>query len=813
MHAAIAELRESVRSLLKAPRFLIVASLTLALGIGVVTSIFSVVNGVLLTPLPFPNQDRLVNISSSAPGVGYDRFPLSPDLFLFYQEHNTVFEQMALYQRQRVNITESGPPEVVEAAVTTHPYFPTLGVQFARGRSYTADEDKPDAARVAVISHRLWTRRYGSDPSLVGGTIRVDGHPTQVVGIAPAWMDEADSPDVWSPTRFDPANPPAGNFGWNGIGRLKPGVTPEHAVRQLEPLVQRAMTERIDSDRYRAFLRDGRYRPLVTSMKEDEVGGVREPLLILLGTVGMVLLVACGNVANLCLIRAEARQREIAVRAALGASRAGLIRKLLIEALLLSAVGATLGVIVAAIAVPLLLQLAPGTIPRLEQVRINGTVLAFSAAAAVLSAIIFGLIPALRYTRPQILSMLRHGGRSATDGPGRQRGRQALVIVQTAMALVLLVGSGLLARSFARLMSADHGFTSENVLTFRVALTPAAYPDERNVVTFVQQLADRLNTLPGVERAGAATELPVSEAASGTAFEFEGQPVEPGRLPPMVHYVTVTPGFFQALGVELLRGSDFDSSDLREDTMSVLVNMSAAERHWPGQDPIGKRLRGVGTPQPPWWVVKGIVDDVRQDGLRRPPRPLVYFPVKTRQGGLPRAYSFVLRGPGAETQAEAARQAVWALNPDLPVASMRTMNEVVETSVMQFTFTMATLGIAAVIALVLGAIGLYGVQSYAVSLRTRELGVRLALGAQPSRVQRAVLTSAAIVTGIGLVIGAAGAAGLTRLLEGQLYETRPLDPATFVGMSLLLFLVGLLASYLPARRAASVSPVEAMRGE
>lgn len=813
MHVVVAELRESVRSLLKAPRFLIVASLTLALGIGVVTSIFSVVNGVLLTPLPFPNQDRLVNISSSAPGVGYDRFPLSPDLFMFYREHNTVFEDMALYQGQRVNITESGPPEVVDAALTTHTYFSTLAVPFSRGRSYNAEDDKPDAPHVAVISHRFWTRRYGADPSLVGRTIRVDGRPTQVLGIAPSWMDEADSPDVWGPARFDPANPPIGNFGWNGIGRLKQGVTPEHAASQLEPLVQRAMNERIDSERYRAFLRDGRYRPLVTSMKEDEVGGVREPLLILLGTVGMVLLVACGNVANLCLIRAEARQREIAVRAALGASRRGLIRKLLVEALVLSAIGTTLAVIVAAIAVPLLLQLAPGTIPRLEQVRIDSIVLLFAAGAAVLSAMIFGLIPALRYTRPQILSMLRHGGRSATDGPGRQRGRQALVIVQTAMALVLLVGSGLLARSFARLMSADHGFTSENVLTFRVALTPTAYPEEREVVTFVQQLAERLGTLPGVERAGAATELPVANSASGTAFEFEGQPVEPGRLPPMVHYSTVSSGFFETMRIELLRGSDFDSSDMREDTQFVLVNKSAAERHWPGQDPIGKRLRGVGTPQPPWWVVKGIVADVRQDGLRRPPRPLVYFPVKVRLGGVPRAYHFVLRGPGAEAQADAARQAVWALNPDLPVASVRTMNDVVDASVMQFTFTMATLGIAAVIALLLGAIGLYGVQSYAVSLRTRELGVRLALGAPPSRLQRSVLASAAIVTGIGLVIGAAGAAGLTRLLEGLLYETRPLDPTTFLGMSLLLFVVGLLASYLPARRAASVSPVEAMRGE
>jgi predicted permease len=812
MNRLIGEARESVRSLLKAPRFLIVASLTLALGIGVITAIFSVVNGVLLTPLAYPDPDRLVNVSSSAPGVGYDRFPLSPDLFLFYRQHNSVFEEMALLQRTRVNLTESGSPEVVDAATTTHTYFSTLGVSFAHGRTYSADEDKPDAPRVAVISNRLWTRRYGGDPSLVGRTIRVDGQPTQVVGIAPGWMDAADTPDVWKPAKFDPKNPPTGNFGWNGIGRLKSGVRPDHAASQLEPLVQRAMSEYIQSDNYRAFLRDGKYRPLVTSMKDDEVGGVREPLLILLGTVAMVLLVACGNVANLCLIRAEARQREIAVRAALGASRGELVRKLLVEAFVLSAFGSALGVLVAAAAVPLLLQLAPGTIPRLEQIRIDTTVVGFAAGAAVISALIFGLVPAVRYTRPQMLTMLRHGGRTATDTPSRQRGRQALVIVQTAMALVLLVGSGLLARSFTRLMSADHGFDAENVLTFRVALTPAAYPKSSDVATFTQQLVDRLAQLPGVEKAGATSELPVADGASGSAFEVEGQPVEPGRLPPMIHYVSVTPGFFEALQVKRLRGSDLTSADVRDEARSVLVNKAAAERHWPGQDAIGKRVRQFRS-QDGWYVVKGIVDDVRQDGLRRPPRPLIYFPAKERDGGIPRAFTFVLRGPGAESQADAARRAVWALNPDLPVASMRTMNDVVERSVIEFTFTMLTLGIAAAIALVLGAIGLYGVQSYAVSLRTREIGVRMALGAQPSRVKRAILANASLITAIGLVLGAAGAAGLTRLLEGMLYETRPLDPATFGAMAGLLFAVALFASYLPARRAAAVSPVEAMRGE
>jgi predicted permease len=808
------DLREAARSLRKQPRFLIIASLTLALGIGAVTSIFSVVNGVLFKPLPHPHAERLANIWSTAPAIGYDQFPLSPDLFLFYRKHNTVFEDMALFQGRRANLTESGLPEVVEARVTTHSYFATLGAGLSRGRAYTAEEDKLDAPRVVVLSHRLWTRRYGADPSLVGRTVRVDGQPTEVVGIAPQWLDERGSPELWLPARFNPADPPTGNFGWNAVGRLKPGVRPDQAEAHLEPLVRRAMTEYIQSQTYRAFLTDGRYRPIVHSMKEDVIGSVREPLWILLGTVGMVLLVACGNVANLCLIRAESRQREIAIRTALGGSRGLLIRKLLAEAFLLSAVGTTLGVLFSAVALPMLLRLAPDTIPRLDRVQMDATVLLFAVGAAILSALLFGLVPAIRYTRPDVLAALRHGGRSATDHPSRQRGRQLLVVAQTAMALMLLVGSGLLARSFARLMGADQGFVANNVLTFRVALPETTYPKPAEVARFAQQLVDRLSQLPGVESAGATTDLPIAASTSGTAFEFDGHSVEAGRVPPIVHYSTVTPGYFKTLRIPLVRGADFDSSDLREDVRAVIVNKAAAARYWPGQDAIGKRLRTFSSeanPSRPWHVVKGIVGDVRHEGLREAPRPLVYFPLNPTEERAPRAFSYAVRGAGAGALADAARQAVWAFNADLPIASMQTMDEVVERSVVQFTFTMLTLGIAAAIALLLGAVGLYGVLSYAVSLRTREIGVRIALGAPPSRVRREVMANAAIITAIGLVVGALGAAGLTRFLRGLLYETQPLDLATFAGMSALLFVVGLLASYLPARKAAAVSPMEAMR--
>ena len=816
MTTLFGDFRDAGRSLRKQPRFLIIASLTLALGIGAVTAIFSVVNGVLLEPLPYPHANRLVNIWSTAPGLDFDQFPLSPDLFLFYRKNNQVFEDMALFLNKRISITEAGPPEVVDGAQTTYSYFATLGAGFALGRSYGAEEDRPEAARVAVISHRLWTRRYGGDPQIVGRGIGADGEPTEILGVAPAWMDSVGSPDVWLPARFNAASPPTGSFGWSAIGRLKEDVRPDQAATHLEPLVRRAMSEYIQSANYRAFLTDGRYRPLVHPMKEDVIGSVREPLWILLGTVGMVLLVACGNVANLCLIRAEARQREIAVRVALGGSRAGLMRKMLAEALTLSAIAAVLGVLFSAVALPVLLQLAPDTIPRLDRVRVDGTVLAFAAAAASVSALIFGLAPAIRYTRPNILACLRHGGRSATDHPGRQRGRHLLVIAQTAMALVLLVGSGLLARSFARLMQSDQGFVAENVLTFRVALPERTYPKAAEVVRVTSQLVDRLAELPSVELAGATTDLPMARGPEGTAFEFDGRPTEAGRLPPIVDYSTVTPGFFATLRVRILRGSDFESGDLRDGARTIIVNKAAADQYWPGEEAIGRRIRAAGSSpadQRPWYTVRGVIADVRQRGLRDQPRPTIYFPLNATGDRAPRAFTYVLRGPNVRAQAEAVRQAVWAINPDLPLASVMTMQQVVERSVTQFSFTMLTLGIAAGVALLLGAIGLYGVLSYAVSLRTREIGVRLALGAPPSRVRRGVMASAAGITAIGLVVGAAGAAGLTRLLGGLLYETAPLDAATFAGMSALLFAVALLAAYLPARKAAAVSPMEAMRTE
>jgi putative ABC transport system permease protein len=815
MHALVHDVRDAVRLLLKQPRFLVIASLTLALGLGAVAAIFSVVNGVLLKPLPYAHADRLVAIGSSAPGLGYDRFPLSPDMFVFYQKHNAVFEDMAILQPRLVNLTRTGSPEVIEALVASHSYFSTLGIPFALGRPYSAAEDRDDAPRVAVMSHRLWSRQFGSDAGVIGTPLSLDGEPTTIVGVAPAWLDEARSPDLWLPTRFNPASPPTGNFGWNAFGRLRGGVGPDDAVGNLAPLVQRAMSEAITSDTYRAFLREGGYRPTVRPMKEEIVGGAREPLLILFGTVLIVLLVACGNVANLCLVRGEARQRELAVRQALGGSRGGLVRKLMVEAFVLAGVGAALAIAIAAIAVPALVRIAPPTIPRVDEIRLEPVVVLVVLAAAVVAALLFGLAPALRYTRGNVLSALRQGGRSSTDHPGRHRGRNLLVVAQTAMALMLLVGSGLLARSFQKLMTAEAGYSAANVMTFRVTAPAQRYPKAADSAAFAQRLIDRLGELPGVEVSGAVSELPTN-GPSGTAFEFRDKPSEPGRLPPMVQYQIVGGRYFEAMRIPIARGRDFDSSDRRDPVYSVIVNEAAAAQYWPGQDPVGKELRQHNSDpkeQLPWSRVVGVVRSIRQNNLREQPRPLIYFPLNEGDRNPVRSLSYVIRGPQALASGEAIRRTVLALDPDMPLTSLEPLAAVLERSVVQFSFTMLTLAIAAGIALLLGAIGLYGVLSYAVSLRTREIGVRLALGAQTSAVMRSVVANGAAIVAIGLVIGLAGAALATRLLSGLLYDTAPLDLATFVTMPAVLFVVALVAAYLPARRAAAVSPIEAMRGE
>jgi predicted permease len=811
----LTDARLALRGFRKQPRFVIVAALTLALGIGSVTAIFSVVNGVLLKPLPYAEPGRLVNLWSNAAGLKLDQFPLSPDLYFFFRKELRSVEDLAVFRRRDANLTETADPEVVRTAETSASYFDTFRIVPEVGQIYRAGHDVPGAPLTGVISDRLWQRRFGADPAVVGRSVQIDGEAATILGVLPRALDDNGSPDLWIPARFDPANPPTGNFGWLVAARLKPAVTTETAEAEFVPLVRRLTEGGVAGPDYRAFLSDGRYRVMVHAVRDDIVGDLQRPLWILLGTVGFVLLIACANVANLFLIRAEGRQREIAVRTALGATRRALVRKQLVEAFVLAAIGGGLGVLLAASAVPALIHAAPPTLPRLNAVSLDATVLLVALGATLLAALLFGIAPAVRYTRPAALEALRHGGRGSTADKARQRGRMLLVVIQTAMTLVLLVGSGLLVRSFSRLLNADLGFDPHHVLTFRVALPRSSYADRPRVLDFERRLLERLAAMPGVESAGAASAVPMAGGASGTAFVFDGRPTPPGQLPPIIHYKFTAPGYVEAMKLRLLKGRAFDARDLAPDHREILVNQAVADRFWPGADPLGKRVKPSSRTDDGnnWYTVVGVVSSERQDGLREEPPLLFYYALGAPYDDPPRTLTYVVRGPNVAHDASAVRAAVWALDPRLPVAVVRTMDEIVSASIVPFTFTMLTLAIAALMALVLGTVGLYGVLSYAVTLRVREIGVRLALGAPPSRVMRAIVTQGVIIAGIGLVIGVAGAYGLTRFLSGLLYGTDALDVPTFLIAPIALLVVAMLASYLPARRAASVSPLESLRSE
>jgi predicted permease len=813
------DVRSAARSLAKAPRYTIVAVLTLSLGIAATTAVFSVVNGVLLRPLEFDDPDRLVNIRSTAPGIGYDAFPLSPDVYFLYAKEAGLFEDAAIFQGNTASLTGEGEPERVRAAIASRSLFSTLGVEPQLGRVQSAEEDLPDARKVVLISHGLWERRFGGDPSVVGRPMEIDGESREIVGVMPRGFDyPGDETQLWVPLGMDPESPPAGTFGWNAIARLPEGMTSAQVEARLVPVVGRlkeSLAGTAGGPTYIAFLDNGQYAPVVHYMKDDLVDTMQRPLWILLGTVGFVLLIACANVANLVLIRAEGRRRETAVRVAMGASRGSLARHQLTESSVLAAMGGALGILLAWIAVPIVLAKAPPELPRLSEVGVDARVLLFALAATALSAVLFGVAPLVRRGQSETLDDLRQGGRGNTAGRERRRGRNLLVVAQTSLALVLLVGSGLLIRSFRETLTTDLGFDPADKLTFGLALPQSRYPNATSAAQLHERMRERLEAIPGVISVGVVSQLPISQNASGTAHEIETHPTQPGELPPMLHYGWASEGWLETMDIRLISGRTLNGTDHLDRAGSVVVNRTLAERIWPGEDPLGKRLRTTGD-STPWITVVGVVESVLQEGSREEPQAMIYYPLVGPSGDdgyEPRVGSYVIHAPNAETLLPSVREAVWEIDADLPLADVRTMDDIVARSVVELSFTMFTLGIAALLALALGGIGLYGVLSYAVARRVNEIGVRLALGARSGEVLGMVVWDGVRVAALGLVVGLIGAAALTRLLEGILFGVKALDPITFVAMSAVLMSVATLAAYLPARRAARVDPASSMRME
>ena len=813
----ISELRFGMRTLWRTPAYTIVAAITLALGIGANSAIFSVVDSVLLNPLPYPDSDRIVGVWHQAPALGYDQFGSSPGIYYQYLEQNDVFESMALFRPDRRNLTGTGDPEILRGARTSSSLFQVLKVPPMLGRPFHVEEDLPGVPLVVILSNSLWKRRFGSDPGIIGRSVLLNGNTHEVVGIMPPGFSfPEDETDYWVPLAIDPGAAPPGEFGWRAIARVKPDVEVERAAAQVSQLCLRLRETWADQAQLLNFLEAGNLGSLVHTLKDDMVSDLQGSLWILLGTVGFVLLIACANVANLTLVRADTRGRENAVRTALGADRWTLLRQSLSESFILAALGGILGLGIAYAGVGVLTALAPNSLPRLNELGVDTTVLVFTVLITALSAILFGAAPGLKRVPIEVLSTLIQSGSRSSAGRDRQYVRSALVVAQTALALILLIGSGLMVRSFWEIKNVNPGFDPDNVLVFRVSLPATTYVEPVDVANLHQQLLDRISGLPGVVGVGAVENVPLVGGARGTGFVVEDQPITEGDMPPIFWFTTAAPGYFETMRIPLIRGRTFDRSDHATEYNGVIVSAALAERLWPGEDPLTKRIAFASDPEGSWNPIVGVVGNVRGHGLDQDPIEIVYSPILAPGNAGPRvtrSLSYMVRAENPMLLVPTIRAAIWELDDTLPVAAIRTMNTVVARSVAQLTFTMLALLTASVMALVLGMVGLYGVLSYVVSQRTRELGVRLALGATPAAVQKMVVIQGAKLAAAGVVLGVLGAVGLTRFMQSLLFETTALDPLAFCATSIVLFVVGLLASFIPGRRASNIDPMKSLRFE
>jgi putative ABC transport system permease protein len=797
----------SLRSLAKQPAFTLVAVAVLALGIGANTAIFSVLDAVLIRPLPFRDPGRLVVVWER--NVPRDRRTnvASPANFLAWRDAQQSFTDLAAVTGVpvTVNLTGTGEPEELRTQLVTASLFPLLGVRAAVGRTFLPEEDAPGAAPAVLLSHRLWARRFGSDPALVGGAITLDGRARTVVGIMPAGFQVLDETiDVWLPMAFPAAARTAGGRYLLVLGRLKPGVDVAAAQAGMDTITTRLARDFPG--------RDAGWASNVVSLHQQIVGGIRPALLVLAGAVAFVLLIACANVANLLLARATGRRRELAVRAALGAGRGHLVRLLVGESLALAVLGgaAGLGLAYAGLRVLVASAVDQLAIPRLAGAGLNLPVLLFTLAASLAAGLVFGLAPAFAASRFGLADSLKEGARGSDARSGRLRA--ALVVAEVALSLALLAGAGLLFRSFERLLSVSPGFRTEHVLTMRVSLPSRRYRDEAARVRFFRELTGRIERLPGVTAAGGISFLPLDGPGAATSYGLPGRPDAPAGEQPVADVRAVSGDYFRAMGIPLLEGRTFTDHDTGDAADVVVINETMARQCWPNEDPIGKHV-DIHWSDDVTDEVVGVVGDVKVAALDDEPRATAYWP-HARQDASYGSLTLVVRAAGDPASLTSAVVGqVHEMDPLQPVSKVRTMEDVVSRSVAARRLVMLLLAIFAAAAAALAAIGLYGVISYVVAGRTREIGVRLAIGARPADVVRQVVGQAMALVGIGVLAGLAGALALTRLMGSLLFEVRPSDPATFAAVVVLMTLVGVAASLMPAWRASRVDPVRALRAE
>ncbi|MGD2067288.1 MAG: ABC transporter permease [Gemmatimonadota bacterium] len=815
MDAMWRDVRTAVRSLVRRPLFTAIAGLTLAVGIGANTAIFSVVDGVLIDPLPFPESDRLVSYNFEAPGLGVDVpvIPHSEGTYLHYLGSTRALDAFAVYTDDNVNLITEGTPRRLAASRATARYFDALGVRPLLGRTFAEGEDRPGAEPVAILGHALWQQTFGGDPEVVGRVVEMDGVQRRIVGVMPTDAALGEE-ELWIPLEIDDADPDLGSLSFVGIGRLAPGVSVEAANTEMQDLLLR-FSEANPDELGPEILEQSGLGADVRPLKELFVQDVRQVLWVLLGTVGFVLLIACANVANLFLVRAESRQRELAVRKAMGARRGDVVRQYLAEALLLSLASGAVGLVLAAFGVRGLLRLAPAELPGVLSIGLDGSVIAFTAGISLACGVLFGVLPAFGRGGRDLSQVLKEGGRASTAGRERHRARSGLVVAQVALALVLLVGSGLMLRSFVALRNVDPGFEARGLLTFRVTLPRAEYPEGARTLDFYRRLTDRLAGMPGVAEVGMINGLPLAGQRSAGPMEPEDRPFDEGELGPIVERRSVTPGYLEAMRIRTVDGRTLEWSDQADGVRGVVISRTLASTFWPGETAVGRRIRSQGAED--GWEVVGVAEDVRFDDVAEEAPALVYLPVlggTTEEPGGTWGMDVVIRVAGDPLGAvSGAREALAEVDPRLPMINPRTVERVVHDSMASTSFTVLLLGIAAGIAVLLGTVGLYGVVSYVVSRRRQEIGVRMALGAPAATVLGAVVRQGMVLTGMGVVLGLLAAWGVSRVLASLLYGVTATDPLTFAGTAVILVLVSLAATWIPARRAAGVDPVLALKAE
>ena len=803
------DIRYAFRCLRRAPGFTLIALITLALGIGGTTAIFSVVDGILLRPLPFPDASAVVSVTRTTPNAEGGAFSAAD--FLDYKTGNKSLAAFAGYREEIVDLLGAGEPVRLTSLETTGGFFDVFGVPAQQGRVYSEATDSPRGPRVAVVSARVWRQHLGSDPSVSGRTVRLNGVPMTLIGVMPDSFVHPADVDFWvlapnaAPTSPIPIEGDAlGNREvqyFQAVARLRPGVSVERANQDLRSIAERVAREFPDTNRGESAV--------VQPFQESLVGEVRSALLVLLGAVGFVLLIACANVASLLLARGAGRRRELAVRTALGAGRARLVRQLLTESVVLASAGGLLGLLMASWGVRALVALAPQSIPRLSDVQLDPRVAGFAVAVSAVVGVLFGSVPAFQGARMDPGLALKDGGRTGT---ARTRTQNLLVVGEVALALMLLIGAGLMLTSFSRLRAVDPGFTVTSVISVFVPLPQARYNNAAQT-RFYTQLFQRLQANPTTSRSGLGFPLPFGGANAAAGYTVEGAPPQARSERPIAQLTSVSPGFFQTMGIALLRGRDVQLNDSPERQGVAIVNKTLADREWPGQDPIGKRLAIGGDPDDPqsWMTVVGLVTDSKRGDLQSITQPAIYLPHTTFT--LPFMSVLVRSEAGEAAVANAVRAAVHSLDPELPIGDVEALERTVERVTGQPRFRAFLIGSFAVAALLLAAVGLYGLISYTVAQRSPEIGVRLALGATPLQVGRLILGQGLALAGAGVVLGLAGAIAATRLLEGLLFSVSTTDPTVYTVLAGLLLAIAALACYVPARRAMRVDPVVALRSE